>query len=375
MKNYLNKLFALLILLNIQYTIPAFGQGRIGSMVGDKIKQSADSGDLIFTAEPNAAAKKKDAKALTSVTGDDVVFMTIYLNKKFSEHYLFKDASIVTLVFQTTDGKSVSHEVRVKPEDKDKKMICVELFSKNLPTDDYYITRTCNFLHGLGSGKHKLAVLVDGRDVVSGSLEFNFTAGTGKYGALTNAIETKRQADIAEDKRKKEEKEKQKQQAIKDFQSAPDAVKIAFKNTCEHPGNISVSTGDDHTSYSRSVSKGTQSEFVICRPGNKIYLGNELIHTVSAKSNNQVINICPKKPETAPECMGSRRISILYLENKSGKSISYSVTGDGLHSPGSLLSSDRGHITCCPYNTYLQVDGVDYIYITQEHDGKTIVIK
>lgn len=97
---------------------------------------------------------------------------------------------------------------------------------------------------------------------------------------------------------KRKEEEAKRAAAVKVFQSSKDIVKVAVKNKCQNPGTIYYETGDSYTGTSFTLNGGDQSNYIICRPGNKIYLGNELIHTVAAGSNNKVIEFCPPKQQS-----------------------------------------------------------------------------
>jgi len=69
------------------------------------------------------------------------------------------------------------------------------------------------------------------------------------------------------------------------------------------------------------------------------------------------------------------RISIVYLENKTGKTINYTISGDGMSDAGSVYNNQKGNIKRAPIGATLYIDKQAYIKITRSHDGQTITIK
>ncbi len=82
------------------------------------------------------------------------------------------------------------------------------------------------------------------------------------------------------------------------------------------------------------------------------------------------------KPASATSSASSEtRISIVYLENKTGKTISYTIMGDGMSDAGSVYNNQKGNIKRAPIGATLYIDKQAYIKITRGHDGQTITIK
>ena len=89
-------------------------------------------------------------------------------------------------------------------------------------------------------------------------------------------------------------------------------------------------------------------------------------------------NFIPKPVEAAKSsgsAWGDSRIAIVYLANKTGKSISYSIAGDGRSTGGSVYNNQTGNIKEAPIGAMLYIDKQPYITITKAHDGQTITIK
>lgn len=73
--------------------------------------------------------------------------------------------------------------------------------------------------------------------------------------------------------------------------------------------------------------------------------------------------------------LGSTRIGIIYLENKSGQTIRYSYSGDGASGGGSIYNNQKDNIKNAPIGGDILVNGKYYITISKQHDGQTIIIK
>ncbi len=90
-------------------------------------------------------------------------------------------------------------------------------------------------------------------------------------------------------------------------------------------------------------------------------------------------NFIPKPAEVSGSSSGSAygasRIGIVYLENKTGKTINWSISGDGMSSSGSIYNGQKSNIRNAPVGAKLYVDKQPYITITKSHDGQSIIIK
>lgn len=71
---------------------------------------------------------------------------------------------------------------------------------------------------------------------------------------------------------------------------------------------------------------------------------------------------------------GDNRIKVIYLENKTGQSISYSYSGSGSSGGGSIFNSNTDSINDAPIGGTIEVNGKFFMKIEKSHDGKTIVI-
>lgn len=83
------------------------------------------------------------------------------------------------------------------------------------------------------------------------------------------------------------------------------------------------------------------------------------------------------KPETASgsSSASATRISIIYIENKTGKTINYTISGDGMSDAGSVYNNQKGNIKRAPIGATLYIDKQAYIKITKALDGQTITVK
>jgi hypothetical protein len=71
---------------------------------------------------------------------------------------------------------------------------------------------------------------------------------------------------------------------------------------------------------------------------------------------------------------GDNRISIIYLENRTGQNISYSYSGSGSTGGGSIFNSFSENIKDAPIGGTIEINGKFFMKIEKIHDGKTIVI-
>lgn len=86
-------------------------------------------------------------------------------------------------------------------------------------------------------------------------------------------------------------------------------------------------------------------------------------------------NYIPKKETQSSGSSSATRIAIVYLENKTGKTIYYSIMGDGMSTGGTIYNNQKDNIKQAPIGATLYVDKQAYIKITASHNGQTIVIR
>jgi len=311
-----------------------------------------NSGDILFTNEVNTAEKKKEVASLKSFSLDQSVYGTIYLNKKINNHSAFSESGGVlsTWVYiKSKDGKQVSFKITLKPEDGEKKSYCFEIIPAKPSLDNETHRELAVFFGQFSAGVYPMTFYIGEETGINGKAEVDLTKGIGSFQQLKDeqerldkikAEEDAKRAAEAEKKRKEEEAKRA--AALKIFQSSKDAVKVAVKNKCQNPGTIYYETGDAYTSTSFTLNGGDQSNYIICRPGNKIYLGNELIHTVAASSNNKVIDFCPPKTDAqikqeefekgmlgiSFDVKNSCSQSLYYLVEEGGSTLNTSLNGN-----------------------------------------------
>ncbi|MES2589554.1 MAG: hypothetical protein V4622_11295 [Bacteroidota bacterium] len=87
----------------------------------------------------------------------------------------------------------------------------------------------------------------------------------------------------------------------------------------------------------------------------------------------EAVNV--RVPENKTNSESSTRISIVYLENKTGTDIRYSFSGDGSSGGSSIFKNQTGNIKNAPIGGNIEVNGKFYIKITKAHDGQTIIIR
>ncbi len=85
-------------------------------------------------------------------------------------------------------------------------------------------------------------------------------------------------------------------------------------------------------------------------------------------------NFNTSKTSSSSSAYGSTRISIVYLENKTGQTIKYSYSGDGSSGGGTIYNGQKDNIKNAPIGADLKVNGNKYITIQKSHDGQTIII-
>ena len=270
--------------------------------------------------------------------------------------------------------------IKIDENDANNKFASFEIVPSQLSPDNYQHRDLAVFFNGLKTGIHNLSFYIGNDEKeISGESKVDLSKGTGNFGKLTQQIEAEKARKAEEERKKKEEKERKRKLAVEEFHNSPKAVTVTFKNTCEYEGNLWVSTGNELTDFNVKLAGHQSSKPTICHPGNKIYMNNKVFYTVGAASDNKTVEVCMTKPASAPGCMGSSRIAVLYLKNYTGKEVSYSIMGDGASLSGSMQKDDSGfhdyNIKCCPYGYYLQIDDKDYVKITQEHDGKVIEVR
>ncbi|MCD6067157.1 MAG: At domain protein [Bacteroidetes bacterium] len=88
-------------------------------------------------------------------------------------------------------------------------------------------------------------------------------------------------------------------------------------------------------------------------------------------------NTIPKPASNASQSgsASATRISVVYLENKTGQTISWSISGDGMSNSGTIYKGQKSNISRAPIGATLYVNKQAYIKISGSHDGQTIVIK
>jgi hypothetical protein len=354
---------------NAQINVEKLGKSAADAYIND--------GEIILSHTPEFNEKKKTANKITEIDPSKPLYITIALKRKISSHDAFQSDNGVPftwLKISTKNGNSVSVQMRFNKEDASQKFATFQLSSNPLSVSNN-IHKELSYVFGkLSQEKHTVNFVLERDEKIKTSLDINCLSGTGLYGALYQEAEKEKKRAEEEARLKKEAEEKMKKETIDKYYASSDIVKIYINNKGEYPATINIETGNVYTNQFSSVAKGKKSDLIACRPGDKVYVGNELVHTVAASSNNKTIDVIPKKPANAPGCFGTKRIAILYIENKTGRTIDYLVFADGSSNPGSIYDGQKANIKCCPYNTYLQIDGKDYLYITQDHDGKTITV-
>jgi hypothetical protein len=359
-------------------------------------KSAADAyindGEIILSHSPEFSEKKKNANKISEIDPSKPLFITIALKRKITSHGAFQSDNGVPftwLKISLKNGKSVSVQMHFKKEDASNKFGTFQLSSNPLNTSNNIHKDLAEVFGNLSKDKHAVTFELERDEKIKTSLDINCTSGTGIYGALFQELENERKRTEEEARLKKEAEEKMKKEAIDKYNASPDIVKIYINNKGEFPAKIKIETGNVHTNQFSTVAKGKKSDFIACRPGDKVYVGNEFVHTVAASSNNKTIDVTPKRPETSPDCaFGSRRISYVQLENKTGRYLRYRISGDGASNQGSIFVNGTDKISCCPYGYQLEINIIDeqnaqenssnyktYITITQEHEGKVIVIQ
>lgn len=87
-------------------------------------------------------------------------------------------------------------------------------------------------------------------------------------------------------------------------------------------------------------------------------------------------NTIPKPASnTSSSSSSATRISIVYLENKTGQTISWSISGDGMSNAGTIYKGQKSNISRAPIGATLYVNKQAYVKISKSHDGQTIIIK
>lgn len=370
--------------LNSQINIEKLGKNAAEKYIND--------GDLILSHTSAFNEKKKNENKISEIDPTKPLFLTIALNRKVSSHDAFKTdkgAPYAWLRITAKNGDKVSFQMNFKAEDANKKFVTIQLSTDPLLASNSIHNELAEFFGKLSNEKHNLLFHLENDDKIKTNIDINCENGTGMYGFLFKEIENEKKRKHEEIRMIKEKEELVKKEEIAKYNNSPDIVKISINNKGEYPGIIKIETGNSNTNQFINLAKGKKSEQISCRPGDKVFVGNDLVHTVSAASNNKTIDISPKKPETSPDCyQGSRRISTVKLENQTGRYLRYRISGDGFSGQGSMLSSGTDNITCCPYGYDLEINVIDeqnaqenssnykaYITITQSHEGKTIIIK
>ena len=85
--------------------------------------------------------------------------------------------------------------------------------------------------------------------------------------------------------------------------------------------------------------------------------------------------MCIPPPDNTSPPWGTRRISILYIENQTGAPIRYNYAGDGTTGTGTIYNGQKDYIRSAPIGADLFINGTYYITIHKDHDGQSIVIK
>ena len=74
------------------------------------------------------------------------------------------------------------------------------------------------------------------------------------------------------------------------------------------------------------------------------------------------------------ETNSNTRISIVYIENRTGITIKYSYAGDGSSGGGTIYNGQTSNIKQAPIGADLKINDNKYTTIQKSHDGQTIII-
>jgi hypothetical protein len=370
----------------------SFSQINIERLGKNAAEAYINDGDIILSHTSEFNEKKKNENKISEIDPTKPLFLTIALNRKISSHDAFntdKGLPYAWLRITSKNGDRASFQMTFKAEDANKKFATIQLSDDPLSSTNPIHNELAKFFGKLPNEKHNLLFHLENDDKIKANIDINCSNGTGIYGVLLKEIENEKKRKDEEERLKKEEEARVKKEAMTKYFASSDIVKITLNNIGQYQGNIKIETGNTNTNQFVNVSKGKKSEPISCRPGDKVYVGNDLVHTVASASNNKTIEISPKRPVTSPDCyQGSKRISTVKLENQTGRYLRYEIMGDGFSGRGSILAGGTDSITCCPYGYELKINIIDdqntpeklsnystYITITQDHEGKTITIK
>ena len=267
------------------------------------ISSIAESGSIIFTSEINNASKKKDVKGKKTFNSNEIIYGTIYMKQIFSrlKFNAGVDSESFSMTFKLIDdnNKKFIWDVPIDESKKSQKYLCFEFIPEQMNLDNPNHFNFINFIKNLETQKHEFEVSITQRELVTGKLILDLSNGKGKYQILLDQMKEKER--LLEEEKEKERIAKEKEAArlaaeeqklIDKYNASSDFINLTLTNNSNFNVSIYLETANKVTD-SRITIRGKSSKELRCRPGETIYAGNKVIHTISQSSKGKEIDASP----------------------------------------------------------------------------------
>ena len=286
------------ILVSVFYfLIQSMSFGQLDQLIG----ALTESGSIVYTSEASSAAKRKDVRGKKVFKANEPIFASIFMKQLFSRLSLDNKDGLETFRLKVTllsnRTKYVILDIPISDAEKQQKHMCFEFIPSSLSLDNSNHVELTKLMEPLSAERHEFQISILEKEFVEGYVTIDMSNGKGVFQDLLDemaSIERKKQ-EAAEKERLAKEEEKQRkaaerQKKIDAYNAQPDFLFMNFKNDSEFGVSLYIETDNEETDRRVTV-YGNRTQKVRCRPGEKIYAGRKMIHTVDKNSSNKPMDV------------------------------------------------------------------------------------
>ncbi|MCP4438238.1 MAG: hypothetical protein GY810_04775 [Aureispira sp.] len=278
-------------------------------LLGNAVDALNKSGSVIFTGSENNATKKKDVKQQKAFTGEDDVFITVYLKQKISALQLSKKDGQSRVAFKLSLASNPSQNflyyAPISSAVLNQKYFCFQLDGEHLDYNNAEDKQFLSFLEKLSNDKHTINCCLNSRcDVVKSTFTLDFSNGKAKFGKAIEAMKEQKaqakkeqEANAAKVAAAQEAKAAENQKIKEVYEKATDFLHITVENTSTFAqAKVKVETANSTTNQYLNV--GAQKSLKVrCRPNEKLYAAGKLIATISASDKDKTYKVDVPAPQ------------------------------------------------------------------------------
>ena len=293
------KIFLFTFLLSFS-SLTAFGQ--LG-LLEDAAVAIAESGSIIFSNDYHTFKKKKEVQKKITFNANETIHGTLYMKQKVERLYgreIDGQWTIsVTFALYNNREKGFLLNIPVQKSEYENRFLCFEIVPEQLDIQNPNHFSFLSFIQDLDDKAHSFNVYLTKRSGVKGKMTLDLSKGKGKYQAVFDELE-KEKARIAAEKEaariaaaeEAAHRAAVRKKIIATYESSTDFVGVSLQNKGYTGVSGRLKTQNSVTDKSFSVaSKNTY--LLRCRPGEKIYINDELVFEVLSNSNGKSIYISP----------------------------------------------------------------------------------